>query len=1271
MDMSEYTGMVFRTVGGEVTAELSRLAGDKVSKCLNGLTTKKARALCQQQLGFTEAAGPAKIVPQLFARHGGAMWAPGRSMRKAVRPLLLALLLLLMGGCVGLPGGVVENRQRLQSDGGRFATGDALLRSGAFAYDGGFYGMYGAVAYAAHHPRGWEAVPDGAGSSSYLSSASFYGGAIGQPPARPRPPPPPIVLQISSVFFTAALLDFDGRELALDPQEFEDFRALYMDAISRIPELLNLQTYQATVIHRVMLVDGVTPNIDTEMQFAAEGEAETFARVLRGLGGTNELGFGAVQFLYVSTGAPAWPPPDERVTPSPPPSPPPPPPNAPPPPPPPRRVAAASKPAPSRLPPVPATPVPTPTSTPDHGRLNRGAMAMEDLDGGGLSGAYGIPAMVAAAGAGVGCQLDRFGGCCVRPSQLDAKAECCSVAVDECGVCGGQGSTCALAANVTVGLSAELAGAGGRGVDRLLTLLKQSVSRLFHDYALDALEQIEVEHVVDRRRALHGAALWTMTLVIWPLQDGEHSPGAALPEHHVMRERMVAACAEKRAWRGLTLTAYEGSWRMGVCGNGVCELGEMDGRCAEDCPPVWPCPQPTHVTVGVAGQACAGRGRCASASGTCVCQAGHTGRFCEMCAPGFAPASGHCVPDGTAQAGTQSPDIAADGVTPGWIRHTPAAASSPGGRAPASSEADAAHSQGGFAAQATRLSKGEAGLVVAIVVGAFAGMFIGLAAVAAVTYWAVTRKGRREGDTELAHNPLAADYMREVPPLQAAFSPGPARTAPPSAPARPQPPMPRRDLGPGGQPFHAARGSAPEGRPGMAQLYAGWPEDSTPPGPPGVQSHPDGGAGHRGCGEGAAASAAAAAHPGGRPGMAQLYADWPEDFRREGVDARAPAAHPGGWGGLAARSGWPRTAPAPPGSDGQEAARDGGRHGHLPAGAPHPEAGGDDRSIGVTPPPLRVPGESAPPALIQKTVGTETDVPAPAPRAPSAGSAGQTRAAKAAPGEHPDARSTAGSPAAPGLYRRLVLDTPRGDCGSMQPPDAARTSTALRPSTREAACMAVPMASVSTMTEAAHHRGAPRREAHTAVAECGLTLDPQHPRREDGSRSTACQTEHGHDEDRPPVAVSSRFAEEGPQWASRHSNAAFAEPGQSHPASSAGKGAAFRTPGLDPPQCGEDGDFGLRIAPSWRDGDLHIRPPGGPGAPASPMTINVTLHHHSHSGAHYHDDRDHGGDRLPEAEEGPPARDPAARATREIASNRHRHPHQNNPAASSSQKRNA
>eukprot|EP00873_Tetraselmis_striata_P010130 jgi/Tetstr1/430394/TSEL_020204.t1 len=70
LDMSEYTGMVFYwhsgnanlrlaaagELGGaapamevagasaaEVTAELSRLAGDKVPKCLNGLTTKKAR----------------------------------------------------------------------------------------------------------------------------------------------------------------------------------------------------------------------------------------------------------------------------------------------------------------------------------------------------------------------------------------------------------------------------------------------------------------------------------------------------------------------------------------------------------------------------------------------------------------------------------------------------------------------------------------------------------------------------------------------------------------------------------------------------------------------------------------------------------------------------------------------------------------------------------------------------------------------------------------------------------------------------------------------------------------------------------------------------------------------------------------------------------------------------------------------------------------------------------------------------------------------------
>jgi hypothetical protein len=103
---------------------------------------------------------------------------------------------------------------------------------------------------------GWENVPSGAssafgGGSSY-SAGSFYGAElpssenedIPQPPRPQPPPPPPILSQLSSVFFTAALVDFDGRDLAGDPQQFEEFRDLYLDAIGRIPQLLNLQTYQ-------------------------------------------------------------------------------------------------------------------------------------------------------------------------------------------------------------------------------------------------------------------------------------------------------------------------------------------------------------------------------------------------------------------------------------------------------------------------------------------------------------------------------------------------------------------------------------------------------------------------------------------------------------------------------------------------------------------------------------------------------------------------------------------------------------------------------------------------------------------------------------------------------------------------------------------------------------------------------------------------------------------------------------------------------------------
>jgi hypothetical protein len=118
------------------------------------------------------------------------------------------------------------------------------------------------------------------------------------------------------------------------------------------------------------------------------------------------------------------------------------------------------------------------------------------------------------------CVLDRFGGCCTPPALLDAKAECCeNGAVDECGVCGGQGSTCSLVANVTVGLSAGMSdGSSSRGLDRMLTAFKQSMNRLFKDHQLDAFEQLEVEHVVDRHSVLNATRLQSLMFVIHPVE---------------------------------------------------------------------------------------------------------------------------------------------------------------------------------------------------------------------------------------------------------------------------------------------------------------------------------------------------------------------------------------------------------------------------------------------------------------------------------------------------------------------------------------------------------------------------------------------------------------------------------------------------------------------------------------------------------------------------------------------------------------------------------
>lgn len=91
----------------------------------------------------------------------------------------------------------------------------------------------------------------------------------------------------------------------------------------------------------------------------------------------------------------------------------------------------------------------------------------------------------------------------------------------------------------------------------------------------------------------------------------------------------------------------------GVCGNSVCEVGELvtasEDYCPGDCPDVSDhisCPVPSHApsstettAVGDPERQCNGRGTCIPLARSCDCFVGYAGAECTSCAEGFVPIS--------------------------------------------------------------------------------------------------------------------------------------------------------------------------------------------------------------------------------------------------------------------------------------------------------------------------------------------------------------------------------------------------------------------------------------------------------------------------------------------------------------------------------------------------------------------------------------------------------------------------------------------------------
>lgn len=234
--------------------------------------------------------------------------------------------------------------------------------------------------------------------------------------------------------------------------------------------------------------------------------------------------------------------------------------------------------------------------------------------------------------------LDPAGNCCDSTSP---SGFCCMGAYqvpDDCGVCGGV-NDCPVLDKVTLSsttLSSRLCNA-----DATVVADTTVVAGVRADMARALAATLEVEEAaviitamacvrrtydqldVDISYTLNNTRVET-ALVVDAIQ--ERLPSFAALQGYQMQSRPLSAPV-----------------RVGSCGNGVCETGEVctdadcsnRGACSDDCGLIpKQCPSPLDAT-GLRAAPCAGNGACKLDTGACVCTTGWTGAACDACAHGY------------------------------------------------------------------------------------------------------------------------------------------------------------------------------------------------------------------------------------------------------------------------------------------------------------------------------------------------------------------------------------------------------------------------------------------------------------------------------------------------------------------------------------------------------------------------------------------------------------------------------------------------------------
>eukprot|EP00892_Ulva_mutabilis_P000038 jgi/Ulvmu1/10034/UM059_0083.1 len=264
--------------------------------------------------------------------------------------------------------------------------------------------------------------------------------------------------------------------------------------------------------------------------------------------------------------------------------------------------------------------------------------------------------------------VDLLGQC--GAGVLDAEGMLCTSKLDECGVCDGTGLSCDMQARAAAAF-VNAAGSAVSADDNLLQdatqearalvsgkLQLQGDGGLVLSAAAGVVQRIGAHSMqltvaplqlqlqfspleLSQQRQAAASTFWLRNT----LDDLVSGVSIALGEDAQALQQEAAAPDSPAVQVLLSRVDHVG--RAGVCGNGVCEVGELvavaaDGTvapgCAQDCPaPVLACP------LNATGATCSGRGLCIFGTGACSCAAGHIGAACETCAPMYKRINGYCV----------------------------------------------------------------------------------------------------------------------------------------------------------------------------------------------------------------------------------------------------------------------------------------------------------------------------------------------------------------------------------------------------------------------------------------------------------------------------------------------------------------------------------------------------------------------------------------------------------------------------------------------------